>query len=341
MDRRQFLQGSTAGAALGMLMQPSLAQMEEVDRFELAQQMLAEAAGDPFFDSARGTPPGGLEAAGAKPFAIYQLKQTDANIFNIVDPANVRPAIKGTTRTPDIGVQMSLAGAHFAESVWKRSRPNARATMRVTSKSGVASDPDTLHWALVAGLQLFEAYRGNRPITHPIEFSTPLAIGGQSLQFRQGAGALQIAVLKHREPSWWSTVFSFLRGGGGQALIASLGFPAITQPALRFVDELTNRIENRDREPIFQASFANVAFSEMGANAATFPAVLNEGLWLVINPNDKQTLDQHGAIYYGGFARMIPASMKGSPNDILVNPDPFADITYAVVSSKFTPAKFL
>lgn len=342
MDRREFLQGSSAGAALGLLMQPARAQQGGLDQFELAQQMLAEAAGDPFFDSARASiAPSGLEANAAKPFAIYQLERSGSNLFSIVDPARVRPALKGSNAKPDVGVQMTLAGAHFAESVWDRSRPNARATMRVTSRSGVNTDPDTLHWALVAGLDLYEAYKGRRPVTHPIELSTPLATGGQSLQFQQGAGALQIAVLRHRKPSWWDTIFSFLRGSGGQALIASIGFPAITQPALRFVDELTNRVENRDRQPIFQASFANVAFSERGRNAAAFPAVLNEGLWLIVNPSDKQVLDQHDAIYYGGFARMIPGSLKNSPNDILVQADPFSDITYAVVDARFTPAKFL
>lgn len=342
MDRREFLQSSSVGAVLGLLSQSSLAQQGELDQFELAQQMLAEAAGDPFFDSARATTaPVGMESHSPRPFAIYQLERSGNNLFSIVDPARVEPAVKGSNAKPDMGVQMSLAGAHFAESVWDRSRPNARATMRVTSRSGVSTDADTLHWALVAGLDLYEAYKGRRPITHPIELSTPLATGGQSLQFQEGAGALQISVLRHRKPSWWDTIFSFLRGSGGQALIASLGFPAITQPALRFVDELTNRIENRDREPIFQASFANVAFSERGRKAATFPAVLNEGLWLIANPSDKQAFDEHGAIYYGGFARMIPADMKESPNDILVRSDPFRDITYAVVDARFTPAKLL
>lgn len=341
MDRRTFIKASSIGAALSLTSQSSLAQEPD----ELIEQYLEETQSSDFFSSASDVVSapfvgGDYFSGGNRPFAIYQMRESARNRYEIVDPANVEPAIAGSTQMPDVGIQISMAGAHFAESVWADAGSKTRATMRVTSKGDAVNNADTLHWALTAGLNLYEAYKGDGKITNPIEIGTRLTNTGQSLQFKEGAGSLQISVLGHKKPSWWDNVFSFLRGSGGEALIGALGFPAITVSALKFVDELTNRIADSGRKPIFQASFANVAFSERGVATSNNPAVLNGGLWLIVNPTDKEKFEQFDAYYYGGFARMIPGAYD-EPSDVLVGDDPFDDVTYAVLRADVAGGKFL
>ena len=346
MDRRTFLQTSSIGAALSLAGSRAYAQAEQTS--PLAEELLEELNGSAFFTSATDEiavrrPTDRIFSDGAKPFAIYQLREKSGGggrKMEVVDPGNVEPEIRGSDENPDVGIKLSLEGAHFAQSVWADVRERSRATLRITSKGDTLNNADTLHWALTAGLNLYQAYKGGGRITNPIEIGTLLTRTGQSLQFSEGTGALQISVLKHRQPSWWNQVFSFLRGAGGNALIGAIGFPAITVSALRFVDELTNQMADRGRQPVFQASFANVAFSERGFEASRYPAVLNKGLWLVVSPSDREKFEEYEAYYYGGYARMIPGSVE-DPSDMLGRDDPFSDISYAVLNANISPGRFL
>jgi hypothetical protein len=343
MNRRDLIRSTTIGTTVGLTATCTDLLQAQEEGLELSSQ--------PFFSSATagvdGSWTGGEFLAEAnKPFAIYQLSQTGEDTYEILSPLSVVPDLDGSEENPDVALGLELVGVQFGEEVWTDARAADRATIRLTTKRELGAT-ETLHWAITTAVNLYEAYKGDKPVVHPIDLNARLIGPSQTMQFKGGAGAVQLEVLGHERPDWWQKVFNFLRGEGGQALMGAIGFPAVNRAALGFIDELTNRIKAARQKPIFSAGYAAVVFSKQGLTtyAQRNPARLSTGLWLVVNPTDKSLLEQHGAYYFGGYARMVPGSY-GDPTaylDVIAqgNEDPFRNITYAVLDADMVETKFL
>jgi hypothetical protein len=143
-------------------------------------------------------------------------------------------------------------------------------------------------------------------------------------------------VIKHKEPAWWRRVFEFAGGDAAKSIISMLGFPALTNDAIRMINQLLDRFDDSAPEVLFQSRPLRFALTQRAKDEITGGServpmgALNKGYCLLARGRDFATVVDHDAYYYPTYEKLLPASV--SPEQAFAGKynDPFAGMTYAV-----------
>jgi hypothetical protein len=270
-------------------------------------------------------------------FLVFQLAKQASGSPIVLEPSSVDPLIETNTSTPDVAMDIKLLSFHLAENepVKSDSRATLRLTVNRAEESMRGGNFETLYWAVTAGLNLWDDVKKRKAEDKKLNSDFKKALGNKLIEIPGGLGDIKLEIIKHKEPSWWKNVFQFARSDAGKSLVSALGFPAITNQVLRFVDEAASRFEKTSPEILFASNSLKFAFSKSAradffSSGATKIGALNQGTWLMARGRDFRTLANIPAYYNGTFGRIVPADI--STAEILDESyvDPFRNITYAV-----------
>lgn len=271
-------------------------------------------------------------------FIAFQLTEKNGKSI-LLESSAVEPEIETPDATPDVVMDARLEAFHLGdnEPVAKDARATLRLTINKADDSPRARNFETLYWAVTAGLKLHDDVRNKRAESQDLNADFRKALGNKYIEIPGALGEIKFEVIRHREPSWWKKVFTFADSPTGKALTAALGFPAVTQQVVRFVDEAANRLENTNPEVLFASRPLKFAFSKqarksyVGSGPVNIGA-LNPGRWVLARGRDFKTLANAQAWFWGTYGRLVPGSVTGP--DVVGGsyPDPFKNITYAVVT---------
>jgi hypothetical protein len=273
----------------------------------------------------------------ANQFLIFQFS-SQADGPSLLDSVNTEPGIAGSDSEPDVLVALEMLSFHVGDN--EGVDKDTRATMRINfGKDENSTDRrfDTVFWSIAAGLNLYDQVKKGKadPKAYKSDFHKR-AFGNRPIEIPGGLGLLSFEVIKHKEPTWWQRTFRFLQSDTGQRLISVLGFPAIAKPAIDVVDELMNRIMDREPEPLFKSRPLKLALSKYardsftGGNPRIKLGALRQGFCVMARGRDFAKLQSANPIYYPTYDRLAPRDVT---LDELVSgnyTDPLKDVTYAV-----------
>ncbi len=269
-------------------------------------------------------------------FILFQFNQ-DKEGPPILDTSEVIPSKQGSEEKPDAMARIQLAS--FSVGSEEGIDKTTRATLRMDlGKDTNADSPlDTVFWSIAAGLNLYDNIKNKRSEAKDLKTDFNQAFSGRPVEIPGSLGRLSFEVVKHREPKWWQKIFTFLQSGSGKALIAAVGFPAITGQAIGFLDELLNRLDKSDPKVLFKSRPMTLALTARARDAFTagLPninvGVMNPGFCLLARGRDYKTLLDNKPEYMGSVGLLKPQDME--LEEFLRSPvnNPFSKITYAVL----------
>ena len=278
-------------------------------------------------------------------FLVYQLgsKKDEAAVL---EASQVVPAIDGSEEHPDIKMNIQMQSFHVGsnEKIGKKTK----ATLRLDigkDKSSRDKYFDTVFWSIAAGLDLYNNYKKKNTESKELKSDFQKAFGNRPIEIPGGLSELSFSVMKHKEEDWWDKVFSFLRSPVGDTLISTIGFPAITKQAINVVDQLIDRIQDKDKKPLFQGRSMRLALSQQAKDDYTagnerIPlGSINPGFLVLARGRDFEKFVDSNAIYYPHYGKLVPADVK--PADLLAGryDDPLKNVTYAVIKVGMAKAK--
>jgi hypothetical protein len=201
-----------------------------------------------------------------------------------------------------------------------------------------------LFWAITAGLNLYDDIKKKRSESRDLQSDFRKALGNKYVEIPGALGNVTFEVIKHKEPPWWRHVFAFLQTDTGKALVSALGFPAVTQQVIRFVDEATSRLDDTKPEVLFRScpltfAFSKQAKSDFIGNGPIRIGCLNQGTWIFARGRDFRALANAKAYFYATYGKLVPSSV--SPADLVTGSydDPFKNVTYAIFRVLMKPYK--
>jgi hypothetical protein len=279
-------------------------------------------------------------------FMVFQFqKQKDGSPI-MLESSAVEPLLETGGAAPDIAMDVKLLSFHLGEneSVAKDSRATLRLTVSRAEESSRGSDFENLYWAVTAGLSLWDDIKGRKVGSHQVKSDFRRALGNKYIEVPGALGDIKLEVISHKEPPWWRKAFQFAASDAGKALVAALGFPAVTSQVIRFVDEAASRFEKTNPEVIFASRPLKFAFSKQArdgfySSGAARIGALNPGLWLMARGRDFKSLENIPAYYYGTLGMIVPASVSIADMISEKYEDPFKNITYAVFGVQMKPFK--
>ena len=281
----------------------------------------------------------------ADQFFVFQITNTESG-QTIQEASLVPPKFEGSEAQPDMYVSVEMQSFHLAGS--EPVDKNTRATMRlIIGKDKNSRDRifDDVFWTISAGLDLYNQASGQRAKPNDFKSDFSKALGNRPIEVPGGLANITFEVLKHREPKWWQRIFGFLQSEAGRSLTSVVGFPAITQSAIKVLDELFNRFDRNDSEPIFQSRSMILALSQLAkmdytaGNPRIRMGSLNPGFCVMARGRDYHKIADADAYYYPHYGILVPASVD--PGDVVTQnyDDPFKDITYVVFKIGMVPTK--
>jgi len=281
-------------------------------------------------------------ADAANQFIIFQFGDKKADPPLLLTTENP-PRLAGSDSQPDIHAGLQLLT--FRVSHEEKIDPETRATLRLNFGQMGSNRGDLLTWAVAAGLDLYE--QSQQPSAKKaLNADLNKAMGNKPIEIPGGVGVLSFEVVKHREPPWWRKVFSFGRSETAQRLVSVLGFPALTNEAVRVIDELLSRFDQSTKpEVLFKSRPMRLVFTQRGrseltgGNERVMSGALNRGFCLLARACDFGVLTKHGAYYDSSIDMLLPDGV--SQIDALTPGyrDPFATVTYAVFKIGLTEAR--
>ncbi len=269
-------------------------------------------------------------------FVVFQFS-TKTEGPRILETSKVEPSLDGSAGEPDVLAKLQLHAFHTGAS--ENIGDDTRATMRIDfGKDESSKSPlDAVFWSITAGLNLYNKAKNQKAESKEMKSDFDAAFSNRPIEIPGGLGKLSFEVVKHKEPEWWEKIFSFITGPTGKALTAAIGFPAITTEAIGMVNEMINRMLDRDKpDVIFKSRPMTLALSKRARDEFTggLPGVslgsLNAGFCLLARGGDYGQLVAHDPNYKASYGKLVPASV--SDEDFLAGnyDDPFKDMTYAV-----------
>jgi hypothetical protein len=269
-------------------------------------------------------------------FIVFQLSSL-VDGPSVLESSRLEPTIDGRPEEPDVLVALEMLSFHLAES--EQAGPDTRATMRINfGKDESSTDKrfDTLFWSIAAGLSLYDQVKNQKANGKEFKSDFQKAFGNRPIEIPGGLGRLTFEVVKHREPTWWKRIFSFLQSDTGATLVSALGFPAITNQAIKVLDELLDRLGDSKPEPLFKSLPMRLALSKYARDAFTGGSArikmgcLRPGFCIMARGRDFKTLSDADVIYYPAYGKLIPKDVTEGDLVAGAYKDPLRDVTYSV-----------
>ena len=272
----------------------------------------------------------------ADQFVVFQLNDAKDGPA-LLEASGVAPRLAGDSTSPDVLVGLELLAFHLGEG--ETVAPDTRATLRLTlgrDESSTDARLDTLFWTIAAGLRLYDARTGSRPQAKDLRADLRRAFGGRPVEVAGGVARLAFEVVKHPEPAWWRRTFSFAAGDTGKTLVSTLGFPALTGPALELVDGLLERLAESSPAPLFRSlplrlALTRSARDDLACGGRVRVGCLNPGYAILARARDYATLLAADPIYHATYGRLLPSASASTPAPLSSTDDPFRALTYAVL----------
>lgn len=264
-------------------------------------------------------------------FRVFALTP-DGDALKLTDPHEVEPAISSDHR--DVSAAIKLDAFNPA-GLFDDENETPQATMRLDI--GQNADLDSpLYWAVAAGLQIDEregAHQGS------IDFTPSLS--NRRIELTGGIGTLRFNVFAHRRAQAWTRIFRGANKRLGPLAISALGFPGVSEPAVRMVDSLLEQFE-RGRT-VFNSAKSTFAFSKTGRDKLAGPGVmcatLNAGPALLAPHYAYHELAERPLKYWRAYGRLLPAEF--TPFDASCGKaSELDDVPYAVIDIQLTPMDF-
>lgn len=272
----------------------------------------------------------------ARQFIVFQFSPSSTGA-SILDMSSVTPTKNGSTDKPDALAVIQLVAFHVGtvEGIDKETRATLRLDFGKDPSSN--SSLDTVFWAVAAGMNLYNEAKKKPTAAKDLRSDFNEAFSRRPIEIPGALGRLSFEVVKHKEPKWWQKVFSFLQSGTGKALTSAVGFPAITQQAIGFLDELVGRLDQSNPEVLFKSRPMTLALTKRAQDAfnAGIPSVsvgvVNPGFCLLARGTDYKTLVGQEPQFLGAYGLLKPKMMK--LEDFLQDPNsnPLNAMTYAVI----------
>jgi hypothetical protein len=264
----------------------------------------------------------------------------------VLESSMIEPKLETPEATPDVVMDISMQAFHIGdnEPIDKDTRATLRLTVNKDADSLGGRGLDTLFWTITSGLKLYDEIKNRKADSKDLQADYKKAFGNRFIEIPGGLGDIRFEVIKHQEPSWWQQIFKFLEGDTGKALAAALGFPAVTQQVVNFVDQAVSHFEGKNPKALFASQPLKFAFSKQSRDAYINSAPvkigsLNQGIWIFARGRDLKLLSNTKAYFYATYGRLIPADK--TPADFLAPGfvDPFKDVTYGVFRVQMQKAK--
>ena len=278
-------------------------------------------------------------------FLAFQTEAVNG-VPTVLESSMIEPQLDTPDTAPDVVMNVSMQAFHIGdnEGVDKDTRATLRLTVNKDADSPGGKGLDTLFWTITSGLKLYDEIKKKKAESKDLQTDYKKAFGNRFIEVPGGLGNIRFEVIKHQEPSWWQSVFTFFQSDTGKALTAALGFPAVTQQVVSFVDQAISRFEGKNPKPLFASQPLRFAFSKQAKESYVNSApvkigCLNKGIWIFARGRDFKQLANTKAYFYATYGRLIPADK--SPADFLAPGyvDPFKDITYGVFRVQMQQAK--
>ncbi|MBK8653014.1 MAG: hypothetical protein IPN20_03625 [Haliscomenobacter sp.] len=286
-----------------------------------------------------------LDDEDSNQFMVFQINNASEG-KTILEASEVAPHFPGSDAQPDMYLSIEMQSFHLAQS--EQVDKNTRATMRlVVGKDKSSRDRafDDVFWTVSAGLDLYNKWTKQKAKPDELKADFNKALGNRPIEVAGGLANMQFEVVKHSEPKWWQRIFGFLRSDAGRSLTSVVGFPAITSSAIQVLDELFNRLDRSDAQPLFKSRPMILALSEQakldysGGISRIKVGCMNPGFCVFARRRDYHAIANADALYYPHLGILAPSS--ASPADVASGnfDNPLADITYAVFKVNMIPTK--
>lgn len=283
----------------------------------------------------------GLEANQFTPFQISDDPQNP-----IVDLHAATAKLAGSEEKPDIQMRIEMLSFQVADHGLS---DKAQATLRldVGQDQRSLSGGDPVFWSIAAGLDLAaQAVTGDGD---PRQRTADLgkAFRGRPIEIPGGMAELRIQLVAHEPPPWWRRMFSFADNAAVKKLVAAVGFPAIALDAVKLLDEAIGRFDVANAKSIMQSRPLSVALSARAATefsgglATVKPAVLNDGVFVLLRQGDAQVLREAPPLYLGGYGRLVPADRWVDGKLRLLGNDPYEKLSYVILRVRTREAKLV
>jgi len=274
------------------------------------------------------------ESADGKQFILMQLAGGDQRVLSSTD---VTPALEGKPEKPDINMTLDFDSFQIGsnEGIDK----DTRATLQLQIGQEETRDSlDKLFYCINGGLDLFNEIKGKASEAKDFKKSTAAALGKKPISMPKGIGEISLKVLKHETPTWWQRVFKFAQSDTGKELFSLVGFPGITEGAVKCVSNMLDTLLDKNNpEPLFQSRPIKAAFTKAaqqdlnGGLDINRVSCLNPGFWIMARAKDYDEIIRLKPIYYGGYGLLAPESMKEPEVLKDKSNNPFTKITYAII----------
>jgi hypothetical protein len=289
-------------------------------------------------------PKGALAAAGAqggdlsKQFVIFQFSGQAVGP-SVIEASQVEPAFAGGEEQPDVLVGVEMLSFHLGEPDREKLGPNTRAMMRINfGKDESSTDRrfDTVFWSIAAGLNLYDQVRNRTPEAKEFKSDLQKAFSNRPIEIPGGLGRLSFEVVKHQDPTFWQRIFGFIQSEAGQNLVSVLGFPALTNQAIKVLDQLLDKVFPADREALFHSLPLRLALTKSAREAFTggSPRVkigtLRPGFCIMARGGDFKALADTDYFYHASYGLLVPKDVSDA--DLLAGTykDPLQGVTYVM-----------
>lgn len=270
----------------------------------------------------------------ANQFIAFQFS-TVSDGPTLLESSQIEPTTDGTQAEPDVLMGLEMLSFNLGES--EGVDKNTKATIRINiGKDETSRDKnfDTVFWSIAAGLDLFNGKE--RTAAKDLKADFKKAFGNRPIEIPGGLGKMSFEVVKHKNPTWWQRIFTFLQSSAGKSLVSTIGFPAVTSQAISMLDELLNKMLDTDDEVLFKSRPMRLALTQQAKQDFTqgIPRIkigcLNPGFCVLARGRDFKTIAESDSIYYPTYGKLIPA--KATQSEFLSGnyEDPLKDVTYAI-----------
>lgn len=287
-------------------------------------------------------------------YPLYMEPKTGQLMVPFSD--SIQPGLGGSPENPDAKIKLQLEAFHLPEN-----RGDRRATVRISvSQDGAfVRGNDTLSWIVTSGLDLYKQAKGGESRRQPGDIKADLdkAFMGKAVSLPGGGGFIEISIYAHEKASpleqIWNSIVSLFQSPAGIALGATVGFPALTLPAVQFFDGLIERVKQDTDVPIMRTKQLRCAFTARAlddmllGSSNVFP-VINQGFYVLAPAGHLDTIRDLQPKYLGGVGLLKPT--KGDQSN-LSNEQyldaygrgqyPFMNVPYAVISVRVQEANLM
>jgi hypothetical protein len=238
---------------------------------------------------------------------------------------------------PDARARVDLAS--FSIGTDEGIDKNARATLRMDlgGDSNANTNLDTLFWSVAAGMNLYNEAKNKKADAIDLKADFNSAFSRRPVEIPGGLANLSFEVVRHKEPKWYQKVFTFLQSGTGKTLTSAVGFPAITNQAIGFLDELLNRLDDSKPEILFKSRPMTLALTQRARDnfqagvSSVSVGVLNPGFCLLARGRDYKTIIDNNPVYRSDVGLLKPKEMPVAEFLNAPHNNPFNRMTYAVL----------